>query len=36
MCTACVPGVLRDEKRVWDALELELKMAVNSHVGAGN
>ena len=36
LCTMYVPGVHRAQKRVWDALELKLRMVVSHHVGAGN
>lgn len=35
MCTMCVPGIFRGQKRVSD-LELELWMVVTHHVGAEN
>lgn len=34
--TRCVPGVLRDQKRLSDLLELELHMVVSHCVGAWN
>ena len=36
LCTTCVPGDCGGQKKVLGFLELELKMAVNCHVGAGN
>lgn len=35
MYITCVPGVLRSQKRVSDALELELEMGISDHVGVG-
>lgn len=32
----CVPGILRGQKRASDSLELELRMVIIHHVGAGN
>lgn len=36
LCTTCVPGALGGQKRTADSLELELKMEMIHHVGAGN
>lgn len=36
MCTACVPGVHRDQKRPLGPLDLELQVVVCPRVGAGN
>lgn len=35
MYITCTLGV-QSQKRIWDALELELRTAVSHHVGAGN
>ena len=36
LCTMCMPGACRGQKRVLDHLELELQRVVNHHVDAGN
>ena len=36
LCTMCVHGAQRVQKRASDALRLELQMDMNCHVGAGN
>lgn len=36
LCTLCVSGSLRGQKKVMDLLEHELHTAVSHHVGAGN
>lgn len=36
LCSICVPGIHGGQKRALDALELELGIVVNHHVGAGN
>lgn len=36
MCTACMPGAHRAEKRALNPLALELQLVVRYHVGAGN
>lgn len=36
MGTSCMFGVYRDQKRLFDPLELELHIVVSSHVGARN
>lgn len=36
LCTMCVPGAPRDQKKASGPLELELKMTVNYHMGAKN
>lgn len=36
MGTICVPGALGGQKRVLDALELELPVVGSHHVGVGN
>lgn len=36
MCTTCVPGAFGGQKVVFDALALELLMAVGHYVGVGN
>lgn len=36
MYTTCVSGAPRDQRTVWDPLELELWIVVNHHVGARN
>ena len=36
MYAMCVPGAHRSQNRAKDPLELELKMVVRCHVGAGN
>lgn len=35
LCTPCVPGVYRGQKRTLDALELELQMVENYHALLG-
>lgn len=35
-CTIYVLGALRDQRRAWDPLGLELPMIVRLHVGPGN
>lgn len=34
LSTMCEPGVQGGRKRMWDPLELALKIAMNCHVGA--
>lgn len=36
MCIMCVPSTLRSQKRVLGPLVLELQVAMNHHVSAGN
>ena len=36
MYAMCVPGACRGQKKALDLLELELRMVVSHHVGAGN
>ena len=36
ICTMCMPGVLRDQKRELNHLKLELQMVVSCYVDAGN
>ena len=36
LCTMCMPGAHRGQKRVPNQLKLELQMAVNCHVGLVN
>lgn len=36
LCTTCEPGARRGQVTASDVLELELEMAVNCHLGAGN
>jgi hypothetical protein len=36
MCTTCVPGACRGQKRALHLLDLELWMVVGHHVDAGN
>ena len=36
LCTACMPGIGRGQKRASDPLELELEMVVGLHESAGN
>lgn len=35
MCTTCMPGAGRGQKRAMHLLELELRMVVGHHVNAG-
>lgn len=36
MCTICVSGTYRDQKRMWGSLAMELMMVVSHHSGARN
>ena len=36
LCTMCMPGALRHQKRVLDPLELESQRVVSNHVNARN
>lgn len=36
VCSTCMPGALDNPKRASDHLELELRVDVNHHMGAGN
>lgn len=36
MCTMCVPGALREQKKASDPLEPELQMIRSRHMGAGS
>lgn len=36
MCTMCVPGAYRGQKRALDPLQLMLQIVVSHHVGIGN
>ena len=35
LCTMCMPGACRGQKRALDSLELELQRTVHYHLGAG-
>jgi hypothetical protein len=35
LCTLCIPGVLRGQKRAADPLECEFQTVVSFHVGSG-
>lgn len=36
MCATCLPCALRGQRKVSNPLEVELRMSVSHHVGAGN
>jgi hypothetical protein len=36
VCTTCMPGAQRSQKKTLETLELKLQMVVSCHVGTGN